>query len=86
MLSSPIPHQPANILLPPEPFLCNDCNRLQLLQVIVPDAAVIGTSGFVLEDEGCEVVAEGFLQQEDAAQAAVVVGEGVDLLEGDMEA
>ena len=31
-------------------------------------------------------MAEGFLQQEDAAQAAVVVGEGVDLLEGNMEA
>lgn len=66
--------------------MCKDCDRLQFLQVIVPDAAVIGTSGFVLVDEGCQFVAEGFLQQEDAAQAAVVVGEGVDLLEGNMEA
>lgn len=31
-------------------------------------------------------MAEAFFEEEDAAQAAVVVGEGVDLLEGDMEA
>lgn len=30
-------------------------------------------------------MAEGLLQQEDTAQAAVVVGEGVDLFEGDVE-
>lgn len=31
-------------------------------------------------------MSETFFEHEDAAQAAVVVGEGVDLLEGDMEA
>ena len=85
-LISPISHQSTHPLLPLEPFLCRDCDCLQLLQVIVPDAAVISSSGFVLEDEGREFVAEAFFEEEDAAQAAVVVGEGVDLLEGNMEA
>ena len=80
-----MPHPPADFLLPLEPFLGLHCDFQQLLEVTIPDAFVIGTSGFVLVDERGDFVAEGLLQQEDTAQAAVVVGEGVDVFELDVE-
>lgn len=79
------PHPPANFLLPLETLLGLCCDFQQLLEIIIPDAAIIGTSGFVLVDERRDFVVEGLLQQEDTAQAAVVVGEGVDVFELDVE-
>lgn len=71
-----------------EPCLGVGYGFLQDLRVFIPglEALEVGGSGFVGEDEGADVVAEAFLQEDDAACAAVVVVEGADAFKLDVEA
>lgn len=86
LYSSMVLHQPTCFLFPFEPFLSCFCYLQQQLHIVLLDALVIGFAGFVGDGEGCDVVAEGFFKEEDAAQATVVVVERVEPLEGNMEA
>ena len=85
LVPHPVFSQSAHFALSAEPLLGLCCDFQEQCDVIIPDASIIGTSGFILVDERGDFVAEGLLQQEDTAQATVVVGEGVDVFEGDVE-
>ena len=81
-----VAHQTTQFFLAFKPFLSCFCYLQQQLHIVLLDALVIGFAGFVGDGEGSDIVAEGFFKEEDAAQAAVVVVERVESLEGNMEA
>ena len=49
------------------------------------DSAIVGASALVIDDERIDAVAQTFLHHDQAADAAVVILKGADLLEADVK-